>query len=119
MTGIETPVETPVPAIPPDHGGEDRRRRSAALTVEQHLAALERLREAGLETGQIGAAVAAEVKRGQVAGFYARRKENVTKVTPEERVQRVAAILRGAGLRVVSADEQSQVPLSGAPNATG
>lgn len=43
---------------------------SAVLTREQHMAQLERIREAAMASGNIGAAVAAEQTRGKVAGHH-------------------------------------------------
>lgn len=58
------------------------------LTVESHLAELALLRDAAVYTGHMGAAVTAEVKRGEVAGFYIERKEirtsRLEELTPEE-----------------------------------
>lgn len=46
----------------------------AAVTLEGHLAELERLREIALETGNVGAAVQAEQLRGKASNHYS---ENV------------------------------------------
>lgn len=43
---------------------------SAKVTVENHLAELERLKEIALATGNVGAAVQAEQLRGKVRGHY-------------------------------------------------
>lgn len=42
----------------------------AAVTLEGHLAELERLREIALETGNVGAAVQAEQLRGKASNHY-------------------------------------------------
>lgn len=42
----------------------------AAVTLEGHVAELERLREIALETGNVGAAVQAEQLRGKASGHY-------------------------------------------------
>lgn len=42
----------------------------AAVTLESHLAELERLREIALDTGNVGAAVQAEQLRGKASGQY-------------------------------------------------
>ena len=44
----------------------------------RHSRELARLREKAVENGQIGPAVVAEYRRGQLAGFYVDRKEVVT-----------------------------------------
>jgi hypothetical protein len=50
---------------------------SAVLTREQHMAQLERIREAAMASGNIGAAVAAEQTRGKVAGHHIERIQEV------------------------------------------
>jgi hypothetical protein len=45
-------------------------------TLEQHMNELETLREVAKNKGQISAAVAAEVKRGELMGYYVQRREN-------------------------------------------
>jgi hypothetical protein len=45
------------------------------------------------EAGQVGAAVQAEVKRGEVAGFYVKRREDVTTLSHAERVERAIELL--------------------------
>lgn len=46
---------------------------TAVLTRDAHMAQLERIREAAMESGNIGAAVAAEQTRGKVAGHHVER----------------------------------------------
>jgi len=46
------------------------------LTVEQHMAELKLLRELAKSNGDIKAAIAAEVKRGEVRKFYVKQVEN-------------------------------------------
>ena len=48
------------------------------VDVVRHSRELARLREKAVENGQIGPAVVAEYRRGQLAGFYVDRKEVVT-----------------------------------------
>lgn len=54
----------------------------AAVTLEGHLAELERLREIALETGNVGAAVQAEQLRGKASNHYS-ENINVTHKAPE------------------------------------
>lgn len=54
----------------------------AAVTLEGHLAELERLREIALETGNVGAAVQAEQLRGKASNHYT-ENVNVTHKAPE------------------------------------
>ena len=48
----------------------------ALLTLESHMRELERLRDLAVESGQMSAAIAAEVKRGELMGYYVQRREN-------------------------------------------
>jgi hypothetical protein len=70
--------------------------------VAIHLEELRRLRDSARESGQYGAAIQAEVKRGEVAGFYMKRCEDVTPVKPEERETRVLALLKNAEARAAN-----------------
>lgn len=54
----------------------------AAVTLEGHVAELERLREIALETGNVGAAVQAEQLRGKASGHYT-ENINLTHKPPE------------------------------------
>lgn len=54
----------------------------AAVTLEGHLAELERLREIALETGNVGAAVQAEQLRGKASNHYS-ENINLTHKAPE------------------------------------
>jgi len=45
-------------------------------SLEEHMPELERLREIAKKNGQLGAAVSAEVKLGELMGFYVQRREN-------------------------------------------
>ena len=49
--------------------------RKVALTVEDHLEQLAKIRDRGMELDQISAAATAEIARGKVGGFYIERKE--------------------------------------------
>jgi hypothetical protein len=76
-------------AVPAVGRGNNAGRRSGAgckpgvpnkqtvLSLEDHMNQLGRLRDLAVENGQISAAVAAEVKRGELMGFYVQRRENV------------------------------------------
>jgi hypothetical protein len=46
------------------------------LTRDAHDAELVKLREMAKEQGKISAAIAAEVKRGELHGFYVKRSEH-------------------------------------------
>ena len=45
-------------------------------TLKQHMNELQTLRELAKSNGQISAAVAAEVKRGELMGYYVQHREN-------------------------------------------
>lgn len=66
----------------------------AELTAESHIAKLEELRDAALKAEQFAAAITAETKRGEVAGLYIKRREDVTKLSPAERAERVKRVLK-------------------------
>ena len=48
----------------------------SVYTLQQHMDELKTLRELAKRNGQISAAVAAEVKRGELMGYYVQRREN-------------------------------------------
>lgn len=50
----------------------------AVLTLESHLAELERLRDLALQNGKFEAAINAEVHRGKAKGLYVSKTEDVT-----------------------------------------
>ena len=53
-----------------------RAESNGICSLEQHMQELETLREIAKKNSQIGAAVSAEVKRGELMGFYVQRREN-------------------------------------------
>ena len=60
-----------------------------------HLEELCRLRELAKASKQYGPTIQAEIKRGEAAGFYVKRRENIKPtMTPEELETRVLAWLR-------------------------
>ena len=63
------------------------------MSLAVHLEELRRLRDLAREKGQFAAAIQAEIKRGEVVGFYVKRRENVTTLSPEERSERVEQLL--------------------------
>jgi hypothetical protein len=90
------------------------------LTVQVHLEELRRFRDLAREQGQLSAAIHAEVKRGEVVGFYVRRRENVTELSAEERAERVQALLslaesrgRGQTCLIAPADARGLPPRRG------
>jgi len=75
-----------------------RRTEAAAkadLTVASHLEELCRLRELAKGSKQYGAAIQAEIKRGEVAGFYVKRRENIkSPMTRDQLEASVCALLK-------------------------
>src|SRR5262249_15112004 len=84
-----------------------KRRTDAAvkadLTVASHLEELCRLRDLAKASKQYGAAIQAEIKRGEAAGFYIKRGENIKyQKTREYQIADVPRTAGGAGVGVVA-----------------
>ncbi len=56
---------------------QDEAKERALLTLEDHMAKLQELRDKASETATWSAAISAEVKRGELMGYYVARSENV------------------------------------------
>lgn len=52
--------------------------KKTVITLESHLAELERLRDLALDAGKYEAAINAEVHRGKAGGLYVSKTEDVT-----------------------------------------
>jgi phage terminase small subunit len=63
----------------------------AAVTVEGHLAELDRPKEIALETGNVGAAVQAEQLRGKASGHYVEQFRDVTR-DPVDMLKEIASL---------------------------
>lgn len=72
---------------------QERVAERADLTLETHIQKLGELRDAALAKEQYGAAINAEVKRGEVSGFYVKRTEDVTGMTREQKKERLLKLL--------------------------
>jgi hypothetical protein len=46
------------------------------ITLEEHIEELKSIRDLAKKNGQVSAAVAAEVKRGELMGYYIERRES-------------------------------------------
>jgi len=79
---------------------------TAVLTLNGHMAELERLREIALKTGNIGAAVQAEQLRGKVAGHQIERTQEV----PIDPVQTLKDIARDQPDIAASLAAQAGIP---------
>jgi hypothetical protein len=76
-----------------------KRRTDAAakadVTVAGHLEELCRLRELAKGERQYAAAIQAEIKRGEAAGFYLKRRENIKSTMSREELEaRILDFLR-------------------------
>lgn len=56
---------------------QDEAKERALLTLEDHMAKLQELRDKASDTATWSAAISAEVKRGELMGYYVARSENV------------------------------------------
>ena len=65
---------------------------SAKVTLEGHVAELERLREIALSTGNVGAAVQAEQLRGKAAGHYVEQIRDVTETDPLKTLEELSRL---------------------------
>ena len=87
---------------PPGHPPSDSYPRQAASPrgprawgPRSRLEELCRLRELAKGEKQYAAAIQAEIKRGEAAGFYVKRRENIKlPMSPEQLEARVCALLR-------------------------
>ena len=73
------------------------------LTLEDHMTKLEELRDAAYGRGQLSAAIAAEVKRGELRRFYVKQVETgpageFERMSDEELRQHVAGEARELGV---------------------
>lgn len=56
---------------------QDEAKERSLLTLEDHMAELQSLRDKAKETATWSAAISAEVKRGELMGYYVARSESV------------------------------------------
>lgn len=56
---------------------QDEAKERSLLTLEDHMAKLQELRDLAAQSGSVAPAITAEVKRGELMGFYVNRSENV------------------------------------------
>jgi phage terminase small subunit len=63
------------------------------ITIDGHIETLAALRDAAKLEKQYSAAINAEVKRGEVAGFYVKRTEDVTGLSREQKRERLLKLL--------------------------
>lgn len=65
---------------------------TAVLTRDMHLAELERLREIAVASGNVGAAVQAEMYRGKVSGHHVDQVRDVTATSIHDTLADIAAL---------------------------
>lgn len=87
---------------------------TAVLTRDAHMAQLERIREAAMASGNIGAAVAAEQTRGKVAGHHIERIQEV----PAEPIDTLKDIARHQPELAASLAAQAGIPWTSDEHAT-
>jgi phage terminase small subunit len=64
---------------------------ASTVTLDGHLRELERLRELALKTGNLGAAIQAEMARGKAAGHYVEKYADVSEGDPITTLNEIAA----------------------------
>lgn len=91
---------------------EDKVVASAALTLEAHMQKLAELRDKAEQRGQLSAAIAAEVKRGELNRLYVKQVESTvtTKNASEMDDAELASIAAGGSARAVAAPNGSSKP---------
>ena len=80
---------------------------ASVLSLDQHMADLEALREEARQAGQFSAAINAEISRGKARGFYVAKVEDVTdpikkamgNMTPEKAMAMLDALDRVQAIR--------------------
>lgn len=81
-----------------------------ALTLETHMAELQRLRDMAKERGQINAAISAEVKRGELCRFYVKQVESTVRTVSDMGDDELASIAAIGRSGVVAQAEGSKKP---------
>jgi len=79
----------------------------AQVSMDSHLAALYDLREEAKDTGQLSAAITAEVHRGKAGGLYVDRREviqqQIQSMPKEEIIQRLEQLVQSNFPKIVEA----------------
>lgn len=91
---------------------EDKVVAEAALTLESHMQKLAELRDKAEQRGQLSAAIAAEVKRGELNRLYVRQVESTvtTRNASELDDAELASIAAGGGNGAVAQASGSKKP---------
>tara|TARA_Y100001938_G_scaffold16265_1_gene20024 strand:- start:604 stop:1050 length:447 start_codon:yes stop_codon:yes gene_type:complete len=95
----------------------EKQKQRAEVSVDSHLTELSHLRDEAKDSGQIAAAISAEVSRGKVAGLYIDRKEvmvsKMESMSSEDLVSRIKQIVNGSNMKVVEHEDRKE-PVSNA-----
>ena len=87
-------------------------RERAAVSMDSHLTELSHLRDQAIDSGQLPAAISAEVSRGRAAGLYVERKEvTVSKIetlSNEELFTRLQDIVEKSNIKMVENEERER-----------
>jgi len=93
----------------------DKQRERADVSIGSHLTELSHLRDEAKDTGQIAAAISAEVNRGKVAGLYIDRKEvlvsKVETMSSEDLISRIEQLIDGSNMKVVDHVSDGEEPI--------
>ena len=93
----------------------DKQNQRAEVSVDSHLTELSHLRDEAKDSGQIAAAISAEVSRGKVAGLYIDRKEvmvsKMETMSSEDLISRIKQIVDGSNIKTINhEDGESIIP---------
>ena len=93
----------------------EKQKQRAEVSVDSHLTELSHLRDEAKDSGQIAAAISAEVSRGKVAGLYIDRKEvmvsKMETMSSEDLISRIKQIVDGSNIKTINhEDGESIIP---------
>ena len=84
----------------------EKQNQRAEVSVDSHLTELSHLRDEAKDSGQIAAAISAEVSRGKVAGLYIDRKEvmvsKMESMSSEDLISRIKHIVDGSNIKTIN-----------------
>ncbi len=87
-----------------------KERDRGSVTMNSHLTELSQLRDQAVDSGQLPAAISAEVSRGRAAGLYIEKKEiTVSKIetlSNEELYTRLQDIIGKSNIKVIENEER-------------
>ena len=93
-------------------GSQPKERDRGNVTMSSHLTELSQLRDQAVDSGQLPAAISAEVSRGRAAGLYIDKKEiTVSKMetlSNEELYTRLQDIIGKSNIKVIENEERER-----------